>query len=78
MLEDSGSKLVVPVLHGAVLDGSRKDHGVPCLALDLDCVVEELLGVARVLGVDVGIGADGGATILLGEVSQKGHELDGL
>ena len=66
------------VAHGAVLDGPGEDDGVAGLALDLDGVIEELSLVLGEGRNEVGVGPDGGATVLLGEICQEGDELDRL
>ena len=76
VLQDTTPQMLSLVWHGAVLDGSREHEHVPGLRLHLYGVSEELLPVVRVPGVYVGPGQDGGGAVLLGEVSDQGHDLE--
>ena len=57
------------------MNWSREHEDIPSLSLYLYGVFEELLPVVRVPGVDVGPRQDGSGAILLGEISDKNHNL---
>ena len=76
MKKDPAPEDLALVGHCAVLHGAVEHHHVPGLPPHLQGIVEKLLCVVGVAGIDVGAGTDGSAPVLRGEVSEQGHKLD--
>ena len=77
VLQDPTPDTLGGVAHGTVLDGPGEHDDVSRLGGQLDGVLEKLIGVLRVLGVDVGAGDNSGGPVLRVEVGEKRDHLEG-